>query len=170
MQLTTALRWAAIYRAVSWAFGLVFFGFVYLGFWLSLGGLPLSLGAAIEAAVSPLFIAPVLVGFLLWQTVTTVAYYATVAGAVEETMADKFDAQMVKSEILEVLDDRLTEMESQMRRSGGTSRATGGGSVGGGSVSSGPTGGGPTGGSSAGDGSAGGESTDGDTGGFDFGE
>ena len=162
MHLTTALRWAAIYRAVSWAFGLVFFGFVYLGFRLSLGGLPLSLGAAIEAAASPLFIAPVLVGFLLWQTVTTVAYYATVSGAVEETMADQFDAQMVKSEILEVLDDRLAEMESQMRRSGGTSRATGGGSVGGG-----PTGGGSVSGGTTGGGTTGGGATD-DTGDFDF--
>lgn len=136
MHLTTALRWAAIYRAVSWAFGLVFFGFVYLGFRLSYGGLPLSMGGVIEAAASPLFVAPVLVGFLLWQAVTTVVYYATVTGAVEEEMAERFDAQMVKSEILEVLDERLAEMESEVRqtrseiRNRGGSRATGSGSTG----------------------------------------
>ena len=158
MHLTTALRWAAIYRAISWTFGLVFFGFVYLGFWLSFGGLPLTLGGVIEAAASPLFVAPALIGFLLWQTVTTVAYYATVTGAVEETMAERFDAQMVKSEILEVLDDRLAEMEAQIRRSGRTSRATGGGSVGSG----------PTGGGSVTDGPTGSGSTGGDTGDFDF--
>ena len=140
MHLTTALRWAAIYRAVSWAFGLVLFGFVYLGFWLSYGGLPLSLGGVIEAAASPLFVAPVLVGFLLWQAGTTVAYYATVTGAVEEEMAHRFDAQMVKSEILEVLDDRLAEMESEVRqtrsevRNRGGSRATGGGVTSGGNT------------------------------------
>lgn len=116
MNLAATLRWAAIYRLVSWTLGLVFLGFVYLGFRLSVGGIPLGLGPVADAVASPRFLGPALVGFLVWQAGTTVAYYATVAGAVEEEMAERFDAQMVKSEILEVLDERLAEMEDQLRR------------------------------------------------------
>lgn len=116
MDAKSALRWAVLYRGATWLFGLVGLTFVYLGFWLSVGGLPLSRSMLFAALADPRFLAPALVGFVLWQFGKTVVFYKTMTEAVEEQMTERFDAQMVKSEILEVLDERLAEMETQIRQ------------------------------------------------------
>lgn len=127
MDAKSALRWAVLYRGVTWLFGLVGLAFVYLGFRLSVGGLPLSRSMFFGALANPRFLAPALLGFVLWQFGKTVVFYKTVTEAVEEQMTERFDAQMVKSEILEVLDERLAEMETEIRQTRSEVRETSGG-------------------------------------------
>lgn len=116
MNAKAALRWAAIYRGVAWVFGLVGLALVAAGLYASLGWFPLTRGAVIRAATSPVFVPFALVGFVVWQFGKTVVFYKTLTEAVDEQMAERFDARMVKSEILEVLDDRLAEMDTQLRQ------------------------------------------------------
>ncbi|MEF8774326.1 MAG: hypothetical protein V5A23_09180 [Halobacteriales archaeon] len=120
MDVRQALKWTAIYRGTAWLLGLVALGSVYLGYYLSLGGAPLTLDAAIEGAGSVRFAVPALLGVLVWQAGKTVAYYKTVSQAIEREIAKEFDAEMIKSDILSVLDERLADMQTQIE---GTRRA-----------------------------------------------
>lgn len=100
-------------------------------------GFPANRGQAMNVATEPAFIVPVVLALLVWQFVKTVAFYKTVTEATEEQMAERFDAERVKSEVLEVLDDRLAEMHSELQRArkevkemdggGATTGATAGG-------------------------------------------
>lgn len=114
MHVTAALRWTLYYRLAAWASALVGLGFVYLGYVLSIGGAPLDLATAIEGAKSPAFAGPALVGFLIWQVGKTTAYYKTLTEATEEQMAERFDPELLKSDILAVLDERLAEMHTDL--------------------------------------------------------
>lgn len=131
MDSRTALRWTAIYRGTAWLAGL-------LG--LALAVLPLYVygenGVGVDlfiekVAAQPLLLAPVVLGFLVWQLGKTMAYYRTVTGAVDQQLGERFDPEMIKSDILSVLDDRLAEMQTEVE---GTRRAVeemdGGGTTG----------------------------------------
>jgi len=130
MNLRSALRWTAMYRAVTWASGVVFLLFLGAAFVLGLDdvittavfGNPYRL-ADVGFSGPPLVLA--LVGFLVWQFTTTVAFYKTLTEATDEQMVQRFDSEKVKSEILEVLDDRLAEMQTELER---TRKQAGGGS------------------------------------------
>lgn len=120
MDYSDALRRTAYYKGVGWLSALVGIGFVLAGYRLSLGGLPLSRAAAIEGAKSPAFAALALLGFVVWQLGSTVAFYKSMTEAVDEQMAERFDPEMIKSDVLSVLDERLADMQTQVE---GTRRA-----------------------------------------------
>lgn len=116
MDARNALKWAAVYRGLSWAAGLV-------GLALALGPLYLygknGLGVGLVTAKvysAPYLLVFVVLGFLVWQAVKTLAYYKTVAEAVDHQMAERFDPEMVKSDILATLDERLSDMQSELQR------------------------------------------------------
>lgn len=117
MNVKSALRWAVIYRAIVWGTGLLPVG-VAAGAMYVVGRnrIPQGRGEAISIATDPKFIVPVLLALVLWQFVKTVAFYKTVAEATDEQMAERFDSEKVKSEILAVLDDRLSEMQTELER------------------------------------------------------
>ena len=121
MDIKSALRWSAMYRAVTWASGLVFVlflgGAVYLGLVdvlkTAVYGNPWKL-TNVAYSAPPLLLT--LVGFLVWQFIESVAFYKTVTEATDEQMAERFDSEKVKSEVLSVLDDRLAEMQTELER------------------------------------------------------
>jgi len=117
---TDALKWTAIYRGTAWLAAL-------LGLAIAVGPLYLygetGLGLGLVAdklGTQPALFVPLLVGFLVWQLGKTAAYYRTLVGAVDAELADRFDPELVKSDILSVLDERLAEMQTQIE---GTRRA-----------------------------------------------
>lgn len=121
MNLKSALRWTAMYRAATWAAGFVFLAFLGAAVYLGLGDVVRTAVYGNPARLAnPAFSGPpillALMGFAVWQVTKTVAFYKTVTEATEEQMASRFDSERVKSEVLEVLDDRLSEMQSEVQR------------------------------------------------------
>jgi len=70
---------------------------------------------AVLSSTAPGFLLAIL-GVLVWRFGVAWAYYKTMTGAVEEQIADRFDSEKVKSEILAVIDDRLSEMQYEVSR------------------------------------------------------
>lgn len=117
MNLTSALRWAAIYRGISWVAGILPLGVAVAAmYFIGSNSIPSGRGEAIGIATTPYFVVPVLVAIVVWQFVKTAAFYKTVTEATDEQMSERFDSERVKSEVLEVLDDRLAEMHNEVQR------------------------------------------------------
>lgn len=115
-----SLRWAGYYLALSTLSAVVGLVFVGAAVVLSLdvaylmyreSGLTM---AVLETAAPGL--ASVVVGFLLWKLGKAAAFYKTMTGAVDEQMETQFDSEKVKSDILAVLDDRLSDMQYEVER------------------------------------------------------
>jgi len=134
MEFRDALARTAYYKAVSWVGALVWLGLVAAGYYVTLGGLPANQGVAVSNATSPAVLALGVLGFVVWQLAATAAFYRSLIGAVDTALADRFDPEVVKSDILSVLDERLADMQTQLE---GTRRAVEG-------TGGGPTGAGPT--------------------------
>lgn len=120
MDTTRALRWGGYYTALA-TLGAV------LGLAIVAAGATLGLGeafsmyadgagatAVLTTAAPGLIVAAI--GLLVWRLIAAVAFYKTVTGAVDEEMRERFDSERVKSEILSVLDDRLSDMQYEMER------------------------------------------------------
>jgi len=76
-----------------------------------------SLSTALSTAAPGLALA--LLGVFLWAVGSVAAFVRVFTAAVEEQMRERFDSEKVKSEILSVLDDRLSDVEhdvSEVRR------------------------------------------------------
>jgi uncharacterized membrane protein YjgN (DUF898 family) len=117
MRVTSALRWAAYYRGIVWAAGLVPLGTALVAmFFIGTNRIPRGAGEAIGVATTPQFAVAMLASLVVWQFVKTAAFYKTVAEATEYQMAERFDSEKVKSEVLSVLDERLSEMQSELER------------------------------------------------------
>jgi len=69
--------------------------------------------AAATTAAPGLFIA--LVGIAVWRFGKAWAFYKTLTGATEEQLADTYDTEHVKADILSVLDDRLADMQQDVQ-------------------------------------------------------
>ncbi len=120
MQLTEALRWTVYYRGIALVSFLIGAALAAVGVWygfvdIVLSQLPGTAGNA-TADVTGLAVgtALILLGFVVWQIGKTAAFYMTLTEATENEMADRFDTQTVKSEILEVLDDRLSDIHADV--------------------------------------------------------
>ena len=114
-----ALRWSGYYFLVTVVFGLVGAALVGVALWL--GGLdayrtwqatgqmvPAVTGAAVWLLLAAL-------GVAIWRLGKAWAMYWTLTGAVEEDLAETYDNEKVKSEILSVLDDRLSDMQQDIQ-------------------------------------------------------
>lgn len=118
MDTTRSLRWAGYYVAVSTLAALVGLAFVGIGVTVGLSS-AVSMyieGAGMDAVLGTAApgIAVVLLGLLVWKLIAAVAFYKTMTGAVDEEMRERFDSERVKSEILSVLDDRLSDMQYEV--------------------------------------------------------
>ncbi|MFB6105432.1 MAG: hypothetical protein ABEJ70_00525 [Halobacteriaceae archaeon] len=57
---------------------------------------------------------PALFGVVVWRFGKAWALYHTLTGAVDEELAETFDRETLKSDILSVLDDRLADMQQDL--------------------------------------------------------
>jgi hypothetical protein len=69
--------------------------------------------AAATTAAPGLVIA--VVGIAIWRFGKAWAFYKTLTGATEEQLADTYDTEHVKADILSVLDDRLADMQQDVQ-------------------------------------------------------
>ncbi|MCU4750617.1 hypothetical protein OB919_01245 [Halobacteria archaeon AArc-curdl1] len=121
MDVPNAIKWSLVYRAVATGsllagVALVAFGFVS-GFWGSLNLLisdPLNPGSAIDAANPMVTVALSIVGIAVWQFGKTVALFYTLPRAAGRQAAKQFDRQALKSDILQGLDGRLSDLEEDV--------------------------------------------------------
>ncbi len=111
-----AFRWTLMYRGI-WLLsvvvgaGLVGLGLV-VGFDLSAFlADPTDPAAAANPAVTG---ALALAGLVVWLLGRSFALYVTLPRAAGEAAADAFDTERVRSEVLEVLDDRLAAIEDEI--------------------------------------------------------
>ena len=120
MNAKQSFRWAGYYFLLSTVAAII--GLVLVGAGAVFGLLTayhqISGGtgyAAVLSSTAPGFLLAIL-GVLVWRFGVAWAYYKTMTGAVEEQIADRFDSEKVKSEILAVIDDRLSEMQYEVSR------------------------------------------------------
>lgn len=124
MQLTTSLRWALYYRGLALASFLVGAAVAGAGVWIGLYDVLVALldlasgsGSVSDALASSRPLAGgalVVLGFAIWQVGKTAAFYKTLTQATESEMADRFDTQTLKSELLAALDDQLSDIHADV--------------------------------------------------------
>jgi len=124
MRLTTSLRWALYYRGLALLSFVVGAAVAAVGVWIGLYDVLVALldlasggGNVSDALASsrPIVGGALLVlGFAIWQLGKTAAFYKTLTQATESEMADRFDTQTVKSEILAALDEQLSELHADV--------------------------------------------------------
>jgi len=124
METTSSLRWALYYRILTLASFLVGVGIAAVGLWVGLydfvahvAGLSDAYASTDDAlaASRPLIgTALVVLGGVIWQVGKTAAFYKTLTEATESQVADQFDTETVKSEILSVMDDRLSDLHADV--------------------------------------------------------
>lgn len=89
-------------------------GFVYAG--MQAGSAPI-MGFSVpipEMASLPGFVLSFF-GLVFWRFGKAWAFFKTMPTAVEEDVADTFDTQHVKSDIVAILDDRLNDMQQDLQ-------------------------------------------------------
>ena len=120
MQLTEALRWTVYYRGIALGSFLLGLALAATGVWFGFVDLIMSQlpgqsgGGSMEITNIVFGSLLILFGFTVWQIGKTAAFYMTLTEATESEMADRFDTQTVKSEILDVLDDRLADIHADV--------------------------------------------------------
>lgn len=114
-----AFVWAGKYFALTAVFALV--GLVLVGGGAALSGLEAydayDAGGSVMKALSAGApgIALAVVGVLVWRFGKAWAFFKTLTAATEEEVGDTFDTEHVKSDIVAVLDDRLTDMQHELQ-------------------------------------------------------
>lgn len=124
MQLTTSLRWALYYRGLALLSFLVGAVVAGAGVWIGLYDVLVAVldlasggGSLSDALASSRPLAGgalVMLGFAIWQIGKTAAFYKTLTQATESEMADRFDTQTLKSELLAALDDQLSDLHADV--------------------------------------------------------
>ncbi|QDX39740.1 hypothetical protein [Salarchaeum sp. JOR-1] len=119
MDAKRAFAWAGTYVALTSLFAVVAFALVAAG-----GYYGFQEGAAVyestESYSSALVagapgLAVALVGLVVYRLGTAWALFKTLTAATEEEVAETFDTEHVKSDIVAVLDDRLSDMQHDLQ-------------------------------------------------------
>ena len=118
MESRRAVAWAGRYFLITAGFALV--GAALVGVGLGYGGLQAwstyqSAGAMAAVSGAALYLAVAALGILVWRFGKALALYMTLTGAMEAQLADTFDTQHVKSDIVSVLDERLADMQQDLQ-------------------------------------------------------
>lgn len=118
MENVEALKWAAIYLGLWLVAGIVGVGIAAIG--VAVGGLatfgvyyltPLALRYALYPRAGA---AVIVLGLLLWKFGTTAVFFKAVTEANADESAKRFNTEAIKSDILSVLDDRLSDMHHEI--------------------------------------------------------
>jgi hypothetical protein len=113
-----SLSWAGKYFLVTSALALVGIVLVVLGIYVAYtqgAGNLYGLGIPAPTSGSALGLIPILLGLVVWRGGKAWAMYMTLTGAMEEELADTFNTEHVKSDIVSVLDDRLADMQQDLQ-------------------------------------------------------
>lgn len=123
MDFRTAFKWSMVYRGMAWGaflIGALLVGVgVYVGFGSAFSTLvqdPLNPQRAMPQANPSITLALALVGFVVWRIGKTYALFVTLPRAAGRSAAEEFDTERVKSELLEVLDERLSEIHAEVEQ------------------------------------------------------
>ncbi|MFC4549036.1 MULTISPECIES: hypothetical protein [Halorussus] len=115
MDASSSLRWAVYFVALAGVATLLGAGFLGVGVVLGLGAaydqLASGAGLGTAAATAAPGLVVVFLGVLLWAVGVAAAFFKVVTEATEAQMRERFDGERVKSDILSVLDERLSEVE-----------------------------------------------------------
>lgn len=110
-----------LYRGISIGTLLAGVGLAVVGVVLGFGGAlsailadPLNPQGAVDASNPTVTIAFAVLGLLVWQFGKSFALYHTLPRATGEVAAEEFDTERVRSEVLEVLDERLAGIEDEL--------------------------------------------------------
>lgn len=115
MENTRSLQWAAVYIGLSTVAGLIGLAFVGAGVVISGRSASWLFGLAVASPrrlvlTVPSSVALIVLGVIVWKLGSTAAFYKTLVTAVEYETAGTLDTETIKSEILSVMDDRLSDM------------------------------------------------------------
>lgn len=102
------------YFLITTLFALIGLGFVAAGAVLSQPALETETPSALVSALVP-GIALAAVGILVYRFGKAWALYMTLTAAHEEALAETFDTQRVKSDIVSVVDERLSDMQTDLQ-------------------------------------------------------
>ena len=105
---------AGKYFAVTTLFAVVGLAFVAVGAFLSQPALDAETTSELVSAALPGIVLAV-VGIAIYCFGKSWALYKTLTDAHEEALAETFDTQRVKSDIVSVLDDRLADMQTDLQ-------------------------------------------------------
>ncbi|WP_232700967.1 hypothetical protein [Halobacterium wangiae] len=105
---------AGKYFLVTSLFAAVALAFVAAGAYVSQGALEAGTISELVSEGAP-GIALAVVGILVYRFGKAWALYKTLTAAHEEALADTFDTQHVKSDIVSVLDERLADMQTDLQ-------------------------------------------------------
>lgn len=121
MEHTRALRFAGRYFAFTTALSLIGLAAIAVGAWISATGLSLGAGSIYGVPVPQITsqayvgIVPIVLGVAIWRLGKAWAMYTTLTDAVKADLADTYDTEHVKSDIVAVLDDRLSDMQQDLQ-------------------------------------------------------
>lgn len=113
-----SLSWAGKYFLITSGLALVGVALVALGIYVAYSqgaGNLYGLGIPAPTGRSYLGLIPVVLGIAIWRGGKAWALYMTLTAAMEEELADTFDTEHVKSDIVAVLDDRLADMQQDLQ-------------------------------------------------------
>jgi len=121
MDHSRAVRFSGRYFLYTTLAGLLGLVGVAIGGWLFATGI--SLGPAsvngiplpVVSTQGYLGLVPVVLGIAVWRFGKAWALYTTLTGAMAEELADTYDTEHVKSDIVSVLDDRLADMQQDLQ-------------------------------------------------------
>lgn len=122
MHISDAVKWGLYDRLLAWAAFVVGAGIVAGGLWVgagnTLGALSgIFVGESVPSPRSlPITVGGVVLGLFVWQLGAVIARYHSLTTATGQEVTDEFDTERVKSEILTVVDDRISEMEHEITR------------------------------------------------------
>lgn len=119
MDAKRALQWSGYYFVLSTVFAAV--GLVFVGAGAVVGVEPAIDAYRADASTTAVLrtgalgLVLVLFGLGVWRLGKAWAFYRTLTAAVEEELSETFDTEHVKSDILSVLDDRLADMQRDVK-------------------------------------------------------
>ncbi|MFB6110284.1 MAG: hypothetical protein ABEJ60_05350 [Halodesulfurarchaeum sp.] len=121
MDRTRSLRFAGRYFLYTTGLALLGLALVALGGYLAYSGLVFGPGSFYGVPVphlttrAVLGVVPALLGVIVWRVGKAWALYHTLAGAMSEELGETYDTEHVKSDIVSVLDDRLSDMQQDLQ-------------------------------------------------------
>ena len=119
MEQKRALSWAGKYFLLTSVLAIVGIALVGVGLYVAYRyGIGDLYGLGVPSPSTPKSLGGlliVLVGIVVWRAGKAWAFYLTIAGAMEEQLGDTFDTEHVKSDIVAVLDDRLSDMQQDVQ-------------------------------------------------------
>lgn len=122
MDFADSVKWGMYDRLLAWAAFAVGALIITIGVWYGAGNTVGELGAILGGGTAPaprslpVAIGGIVLGVFVWQLGAVIARYHALTTATSQELAEEFDTERVKSELLTVVDERVGEMEHDINR------------------------------------------------------